>query len=48
MGEDQWHFNMGHGYDRAHTGPVGVQNDLRTTDLHPDRIEQAIVSDVYR
>ncbi len=48
VGDDEWHFNTGHGYDRAHTGPGGVQNDLRTTGLSPDRIEQAIVSDVYR
>ncbi|CAL9423274.1 putative T7SS-secreted protein [Streptomyces sp. enrichment culture] len=47
VGDDQWHFNTGHGYDRAHTGPGGVTNDLRTTDLKPDQIEQAIVSDVY-
>ncbi|WP_277347725.1 RHS repeat-associated core domain-containing protein, partial [Streptomyces barkulensis] len=48
VGDDPWHFNTGHGYDRAHTGPGGVQNDLRTTGLKPDQIEQAIVSDVYR
>ncbi|MFE2264774.1 putative T7SS-secreted protein [Streptomyces griseosporeus] len=48
VGDDQWHFNTGHGYDRAHTGPGGVQNDLRTTNLNPDQIEQEIVSDVYR
>ncbi|GLF95590.1 RHS repeat protein [Streptomyces yaizuensis] len=47
VGDDQWHFNTGHGYDRAHTGPDGTTNDLRTTDLQPNRIEQAIVSDVY-
>ncbi|QNP63633.1 putative T7SS-secreted protein [Streptomyces genisteinicus] len=47
VGDDQWHFNTGHGYDRAHTGPDGSTNDLRTTALKPDRIEQAIVSDVY-
>ncbi|MEU3784359.1 putative T7SS-secreted protein [Streptomyces sp900129855] len=47
VGDDQWHFNTGHGYDRAHTGPGGTTNDLRTTDLKPDQIEQAIVSDVY-
>ncbi|MEU0673014.1 putative T7SS-secreted protein [Streptomyces sp. NPDC006172] len=47
VGDDQWHFNTGHGYDRAHTGPGGTQNDLRTTNLKPDQIEQAIVSDVY-
>ncbi|MGW8061196.1 putative T7SS-secreted protein [Streptomyces ziwulingensis] len=48
VGDDEWHFNTGHGYDRAHTGPGGDRNDLRTTGLDPDRIEQAIVSDVYR
>lgn len=48
VGDDQWHFNTGHGYDRAHTGPGGVPNDLRTTNLNPDQIEQEIVSDVYR
>ncbi|WP_367324974.1 putative T7SS-secreted protein [Streptomyces sp. HUAS ZL42] len=47
VGDDQWHFNTGHGYDRAHTGPDGTTNDLRTTNLKPDQIEQAIVSDVY-
>ncbi|MEU8888999.1 putative T7SS-secreted protein [Streptomyces sp. NPDC048442] len=47
VGDDQWHFNTGHGYDRAHTGPDGTTNDLRTTSLKPDQIEQAIVSDVY-
>ncbi|MEU6541642.1 RHS repeat-associated core domain-containing protein, partial [Streptomyces sp. NPDC047000] len=47
VGDDQWHFNTGHGYDRAHTGPGGTANDLRTTNLKPDQIEQAIVSDVY-
>jgi hypothetical protein len=36
VGDDQWHFNTGHGYDRAHTGPDGTTNDLRTTNLkHP-------------
>ncbi|QIJ62110.1 putative T7SS-secreted protein [Streptomyces sp. JB150] len=48
VGDDQWHFNTGHGYDREHTGPGGVKNDLRTTNLNPDQIEQAIVSDVYK
>jgi hypothetical protein len=33
VGDDQWHFNTGHGYDRAHTGPDGTTNDLRTTNL---------------
>ncbi|MGW7169915.1 putative T7SS-secreted protein [Streptomyces sp. NPDC054884] len=47
VGDDSWHFNTGHGYDRAHTGPGGTTNDLRTTNLKPDQIEQAIVSDVY-
>ncbi|WP_456154971.1 RHS repeat-associated core domain-containing protein [Streptomyces niveiscabiei] len=47
VGDDQWHFNTGHGYDRAHTGPDGTTDDLRTTNLKPDQIEQAIVSDVY-
>ncbi|WP_371774542.1 putative T7SS-secreted protein [Streptomyces sp. NBC_01438] len=47
VGDDQWHFNTGHGYDRAHTGPGGTMNDLRSTNLKPDQIEQAIVSDVY-
>ncbi|MEU6916547.1 putative T7SS-secreted protein [Streptomyces olindensis] len=47
VGDDQWHFNTGHGYDRAHTGPDGTTNDLRTTNLKPNQIEQAIVSDVY-
>ncbi|MFF5956269.1 putative T7SS-secreted protein [Streptomyces luteogriseus] len=47
VGDDQWHFNTGHGYDRAHTGPGGTTNDLRTTNLKPNQIEQAIVSDVY-
>ncbi|MEU6811480.1 putative T7SS-secreted protein [Streptomyces sp. NPDC046831] len=48
VGDDHWHFNTGHGYDRVHTGRDGVQNDLRTTGLKPDQIEQAIVSDVYK
>ncbi|WP_028648562.1 polymorphic toxin-type HINT domain-containing protein [Nocardiopsis sp. CNT312] len=47
VGDDQWHFNTGHGYDRPHTGPGGVQTDLRTTDLTPDQIEHRIVNDVY-
>ncbi|MFD4462218.1 DUF6531 domain-containing protein, partial [Nocardia sp. NPDC058480] len=47
VGTDQWQFNTGHGYDRAHTGPGGVQNDLRTTGMTADEIEQGIVSDVY-
>ncbi|MFJ2777932.1 polymorphic toxin-type HINT domain-containing protein [Kitasatospora sp. NPDC087315] len=47
VGNDQWQFNTGHGFDRAHTGPGGVANDLRTTGLTPDEIEQGIVSDAY-
>ncbi|MER6304309.1 polymorphic toxin-type HINT domain-containing protein, partial [Kitasatospora sp. NPDC001539] len=47
VGNDQWQFNTGHGFDRAHTGPGGVTNDLRTTGLTPDEIEQGIVSDAY-
>ncbi|MFG1940251.1 DNRLRE domain-containing protein [Micromonospora tulbaghiae] len=48
VGNDQWHFNTGHGFNRAHTGPGGVKNDLRTTTLTPDQIESAIVGDVYK
>jgi hypothetical protein len=48
VGNDQWQFNTGHGFDRVHTGPGGVQTDLRTTGLTPDQIEQGIVGDVYR
>ncbi|MCW2933610.1 MAG: mucin-2, partial [Actinomycetia bacterium] len=44
---DQWQFNTGHGFDRVHTGPGGVQSDLRTTSLTPDEIEQAIAADAY-
>ena len=47
VGDDQWHFNTGHGFNREHTGPGGVRNDLRTTGLTPDEIEQRIVEDVY-
>jgi peptidoglycan hydrolase-like protein with peptidoglycan-binding domain len=47
VGNDQWQFNTGHGFDRAHTGPGGVTNDLRTTGLTPDEIEQGVVSDAY-
>jgi len=44
---DQWQFNTGHGFDRVHTGPGGVQTDLRTTGLSADQIEQGIAGDVY-
>ncbi|MFE4251643.1 putative T7SS-secreted protein [Streptomyces sp. NPDC056910] len=47
VGDDSWQFNTGHGYDRAHTGANGVPNDLRTTGLSPDKIEQGIVNSVY-
>ncbi|WP_250009045.1 polymorphic toxin-type HINT domain-containing protein [Actinoplanes sp. M2I2] len=47
VGDDQWHFNTGHGFNRVHTGPGGVKNDLRTTTLTPDQVEAAIVKDVY-
>ncbi|MFJ8820639.1 putative T7SS-secreted protein [Streptomyces sp. NPDC102467] len=46
VGDDGWQFNTGHGYDRPHTGPNGV-NDLRTTGLTADQIEQGIVNSVY-
>ncbi|WP_055556731.1 putative T7SS-secreted protein [Streptomyces sp. NBRC 110028] len=46
VGDDGWQFNTGHGYDRPHQGPNGV-NDLRTTGLTPDQIEQGIVNSVY-
>ena len=47
VGDDQWQFNTGHGFDRVHTGPGGATNDLRTTGLTPDEIEQGIVVDAY-
>ncbi|MFE3543429.1 DUF6531 domain-containing protein [Nocardia sp. NPDC059177] len=48
VGSDQWNFNTGHGYNRAHTdNATGLQNDLRTTGLTADQIESAIVNDVY-
>ncbi|MFA3840208.1 hypothetical protein [Streptomyces aureus] len=47
VGVDSWQFNTGHGYDRAHTGANGVPNDLRTTGLSPDKIEQGIVNSVH-
>ncbi|MFS4091275.1 RHS repeat-associated core domain-containing protein [Streptomyces sp. AF1A] len=47
VGDDNWQFNTGHAFDRPHTGPGGVQNDVRTTGLAADEIEQAIVNSVY-
>ncbi|MDX3180181.1 DUF6531 domain-containing protein [Streptomyces sp. ME02-7008A-1] len=47
VGDDEWQFNTGHGFDRAHAGANGVPNDLRTTGLTPDQIEQGIVDSVY-
>lgn len=47
VGEDDWQFNTGHGYDRVHTGPGGVKNDVRSTGLSADQVEKAIVRDVY-
>ncbi|MFD3654105.1 putative T7SS-secreted protein [Streptomyces sp. NPDC058620] len=47
VGNDEWQFNTGHGFDRAHAGANGVPNDLRTTGLTPDQIEQGIVDSVY-
>ncbi|MFF2407198.1 putative T7SS-secreted protein [Streptomyces sp. NPDC058092] len=47
VGNDEWQFNTGHGFDRVHTGRDGVPNDLRTTGLTPDQIEQGIVNSVY-
>jgi hypothetical protein len=47
VGDDQWQFNTGHAFDRVHTGPDGIKNDLKTTTLSPDEVEQGIVNDVY-
>jgi RHS repeat-associated protein len=47
VSDDKWQFSTGHGYDRQHTGPGGVKNDVRTTGLTPDQIEQGIADDVY-
>ncbi|WP_268958001.1 toxin glutamine deamidase domain-containing protein [Salinispora arenicola] len=43
---EQWHFNTGHGFNRAHHGPGGTMNDLRTTTLTPDQVEGAIAGHV--
>ncbi|WP_030895158.1 MULTISPECIES: hypothetical protein [unclassified Streptomyces] len=40
VGDDQRHSETGHDYDRAHTGPDGTTNDLRTTNVKPNQIEQ--------
>jgi RHS repeat-associated protein len=42
---ETWRFNTGHGFNRAHEGPSGM-NDLRTTTLTADQIETAIARDV--
>ncbi|WP_329108700.1 polymorphic toxin-type HINT domain-containing protein [Micromonospora sp. NBC_01699] len=42
---ETWRFNTGHGFNRAHEGPSGM-NDLRTTTLTADQIEAAIARDV--
>lgn len=42
---ETWRFNTGHGFNRAHEGPSGM-NDLRTTTLTADRVETAIARDV--
>ncbi|GAA4039961.1 putative T7SS-secreted protein [Streptomyces shaanxiensis] len=47
VGDDDWQFNTGHGYDRVHTGPGGVKNDVRSTGLSADQVEAAIARDVY-
>ncbi|WP_405110628.1 HINT domain-containing protein [Micromonospora sp. NBC_01405] len=43
---EKWHFNTGHGFNRAHHGPDGTMNDLRTTTLTPDQVEGAIAGHV--
>ena len=42
---ETWRFNTGHGFNRPHEGPSGM-NDLRTTALTPDQVETAIARDV--
>lgn len=42
----RYEINTGHAYNRVHTGPGGVPNDVRTTGLSSDAIERGIIGNV--